>query len=183
MNGITTDWHTPLFNACVSGSLACVNLLLQHGASPQPKSDLASPIHEAAKRGESRLPGTPTRARRAGRQHTYFREVILKMECWDQHFQHDLAYKCRCLDPTQAAVSQSPWQVTWVGFRNLQVTLTTVYLRIFLWEYWSWAKPCRADCLPALVEYIEEPRSPVKSSCFFPKQIISFCFQALSSIV
>ncbi|XP_004597553.2 ankyrin repeat and SOCS box protein 9 [Ochotona princeps] len=51
VNGITTDWHTPLFNACVSGSLACVNLLLQHGASPQPKSDLASPIHEAAKRG------------------------------------------------------------------------------------------------------------------------------------
>ncbi|XP_005673474.1 ankyrin repeat and SOCS box protein 9 isoform X3 [Sus scrofa] len=51
VNGVTTDWHTPLFNACVSGSQDCVNLLLQHGASPQPASDLASPIHEAAKRG------------------------------------------------------------------------------------------------------------------------------------
>ncbi|XP_046529979.1 ankyrin repeat and SOCS box protein 9 isoform X2 [Equus quagga] len=51
VNGVTTDWHTPLFNACVSGSQDCVNLLLQHGASPRPASDLASPIHEAAKRG------------------------------------------------------------------------------------------------------------------------------------
>ncbi|XP_008062800.1 ankyrin repeat and SOCS box protein 9 isoform X3 [Carlito syrichta] len=50
VNGMTTDWHTPLFNACVSGSQDCVNLLLQHGASPNPESDLASPIHEAAKR-------------------------------------------------------------------------------------------------------------------------------------
>ncbi|XP_019665214.1 ankyrin repeat and SOCS box protein 9 isoform X3 [Ailuropoda melanoleuca] len=53
VNGITTDRHTPLFNACVSGSQDCVNLLLQHGASPHPASDLASPIHEAAKRGAS----------------------------------------------------------------------------------------------------------------------------------
>ncbi|XP_058391450.1 ankyrin repeat and SOCS box protein 9 isoform X1 [Diceros bicornis minor] len=51
VNAVTTDWHTPLFNACVSGSQDCVNLLLQHGASPHPASDLASPIHEAAKRG------------------------------------------------------------------------------------------------------------------------------------
>ncbi|XP_069923364.1 ankyrin repeat and SOCS box protein 9 isoform X4 [Oryctolagus cuniculus] len=51
VNGVTMDWHTPLFNACVSGSQACVNLLLQHGASPHPESDLASPIHEAARRG------------------------------------------------------------------------------------------------------------------------------------
>ncbi|XP_023054743.1 ankyrin repeat and SOCS box protein 9 isoform X1 [Piliocolobus tephrosceles] len=51
VNGVTTDWHTPLFNACVSGSQDCVNLLLQHGASVQPESDLASPIHEAARRG------------------------------------------------------------------------------------------------------------------------------------
>ncbi|XP_010991708.1 ankyrin repeat and SOCS box protein 9 isoform X1 [Camelus dromedarius] len=51
VNGVTADWHTPLFNACVSGSQDCVNLLLQHGASPHPASDLASPIHEAAKRG------------------------------------------------------------------------------------------------------------------------------------
>ncbi|XP_065771453.1 ankyrin repeat and SOCS box protein 9 isoform X1 [Muntiacus reevesi] len=51
VNGVTVDWHTPLFNACVSGSHECVNLLLQYGASPYAVSDLASPIHEAAKRG------------------------------------------------------------------------------------------------------------------------------------
>lgn len=52
VNGVTVDWHTPLFSACVSGSVACLNLLLQHGASLHPPCDLASPIHEAAKRGE-----------------------------------------------------------------------------------------------------------------------------------
>ncbi|XP_036160681.1 ankyrin repeat and SOCS box protein 9 [Myotis myotis] len=51
VDGVATDWHTPLFNACVSGSQECVNLLLQYGASPHPACDLASPIHEAAKRG------------------------------------------------------------------------------------------------------------------------------------
>lgn len=51
VNGVTVDWHTPLFNSCVSGSVACLNLLLEHGASLQPPCDLASPIHEAAKRG------------------------------------------------------------------------------------------------------------------------------------
>ncbi|KAM6094272.1 ankyrin repeat and SOCS box protein 9 isoform 4-T4 [Chlamydotis macqueenii] len=51
VNGVTVDWHTPLFSACVSGSVACLNLLLQHGASLHPPCDLASPIHEAAKRG------------------------------------------------------------------------------------------------------------------------------------
>uniref|UniRef100_G3MZM5 Ankyrin repeat and SOCS box containing 9 n=1 Tax=Bos taurus TaxID=9913 RepID=G3MZM5_BOVIN len=51
VNSVTVDWHTPLFNACVSGSHECVNLLLQYGASPHPENDLASPIHEAAKRG------------------------------------------------------------------------------------------------------------------------------------
>ncbi|XP_004449111.1 ankyrin repeat and SOCS box protein 9 [Dasypus novemcinctus] len=51
VNGMTTDWHTPLFNACISGSQECVKLLLQYGACPHPESDLASPIHEAAKRG------------------------------------------------------------------------------------------------------------------------------------
>uniref|UniRef100_A0A8C5L256 Ankyrin repeat and SOCS box-containing 9 n=1 Tax=Jaculus jaculus TaxID=51337 RepID=A0A8C5L256_JACJA len=51
VDGMTIDWRTPLFNACVSGSQDCVKLLLQHGASPHPESDLASPIHEAAKRG------------------------------------------------------------------------------------------------------------------------------------
>ncbi|KAL1766580.1 hypothetical protein HispidOSU_016895 [Sigmodon hispidus] len=51
VNGMAMDWRTPLFNACISGNPDCVNLLLQHGATPHPESDLASPIHEAAKRG------------------------------------------------------------------------------------------------------------------------------------
>ncbi|XP_053436092.1 ankyrin repeat and SOCS box protein 9 isoform X1 [Nycticebus coucang] len=51
VNGVTADWHTPLFNACISGSRDCVSVLLQHGANPHPENDLASPIHEAAKRG------------------------------------------------------------------------------------------------------------------------------------
>ncbi|KAM6144010.1 ankyrin repeat and SOCS box protein 9 [Erethizon dorsatum] len=53
VNAVSTDWHTPLFNACISGSPDCVNLLLQNGASPHSESDLASPIHEAAKRGHA----------------------------------------------------------------------------------------------------------------------------------
>ena len=53
VNGMAIDWRTPLFNACVGGSQDCVNLLLKHGAAPHPESDLASPIHEAAKRGKS----------------------------------------------------------------------------------------------------------------------------------
>lgn len=52
VNGMAIDWRTPLFNACVGGSQDCVNLLLKHGAAPHPESDLASPIHEAAKRGK-----------------------------------------------------------------------------------------------------------------------------------
>ncbi|XP_019380198.1 PREDICTED: ankyrin repeat and SOCS box protein 9 isoform X2 [Gavialis gangeticus] len=51
VNGVTIDWHTPLFNACISGSVACLDLLLKHGASPHAACDVASPIHEAAKRG------------------------------------------------------------------------------------------------------------------------------------
>ncbi|XP_040279242.1 ankyrin repeat and SOCS box protein 9-like isoform X1 [Bufo bufo] len=47
------DWRTPIFNACVSGSVSCVKLLLQHGASPHAACDVASPIHEASKRGHT----------------------------------------------------------------------------------------------------------------------------------
>uniref|UniRef100_A0A2D4I801 Uncharacterized protein n=1 Tax=Micrurus lemniscatus lemniscatus TaxID=129467 RepID=A0A2D4I801_MICLE len=54
VNATTIDWNTPLFNACVSGSVDCLNLLLQHRASPHPVCDLASPIHEAAKRGHTK---------------------------------------------------------------------------------------------------------------------------------
>ncbi|MBN3284090.1 ASB11 protein, partial [Polyodon spathula] len=42
-----------MFNACVSGNVACVNLLLQHGAKPQAECHLSSPIHEAASRGHT----------------------------------------------------------------------------------------------------------------------------------
>lgn len=62
---MTTDWHTPLFNACISGNRECLELLLQNGASFLPMSDLTSPIHEAAKRGkvlrELQFPCTPSR--------------------------------------------------------------------------------------------------------------------------
>ncbi|XP_067848524.1 ankyrin repeat and SOCS box protein 9-like isoform X2 [Heptranchias perlo] len=51
VNIATIDWNTPLYNACYSGSEACINLLLQHRANPLGECTLASPIHEAAKRG------------------------------------------------------------------------------------------------------------------------------------
>ncbi|NXG40811.1 ASB9 protein, partial [Psilopogon haemacephalus] len=51
VDAVSAEWQTPLFSACVSGSVACLALLLQHGASLHPPSDLASPIHEAARRG------------------------------------------------------------------------------------------------------------------------------------
>ncbi|XP_051840445.1 ankyrin repeat and SOCS box protein 11 isoform X3 [Antechinus flavipes] len=51
VNGTTVHGITPLFNACCSGSPACVNLLLAFGAKPQLDDHLASPIHEAVKRG------------------------------------------------------------------------------------------------------------------------------------
>uniref|UniRef100_A0A674I6X5 Ankyrin repeat and SOCS box protein 11 n=1 Tax=Terrapene triunguis TaxID=2587831 RepID=A0A674I6X5_9SAUR len=51
VNAVTVDGITPLFNACCSGSAACVNMLLEFGATPQLENHLASPIHEAVKRG------------------------------------------------------------------------------------------------------------------------------------
>ncbi|XP_067422261.1 ankyrin repeat and SOCS box protein 11 isoform X2 [Emydura macquarii macquarii] len=53
VNAVTVDGITPLFNACCSGSAACVNMLLEFGAKPQLENHLASPIHEAVKRGAS----------------------------------------------------------------------------------------------------------------------------------
>lgn len=53
VNAVTIDGITPLFNACCSGSVACVNMLLEFGAKPQVGNHLASPIHEAVKRGNS----------------------------------------------------------------------------------------------------------------------------------
>ncbi|XP_062939852.1 ankyrin repeat and SOCS box protein 11 isoform X2 [Cynocephalus volans] len=51
VNGATVHGATPLFNACCSGSAECVNVLLEFGAKAQPETHLASPIHEAVKRG------------------------------------------------------------------------------------------------------------------------------------
>ncbi|KAF0878289.1 PIGA acetylglucosaminyltransferase, partial [Crocuta crocuta] len=51
VNGVTVHGATPLFNACRSGSAACVNVLLEFGAKAQLEAHLASPIHEAVKRG------------------------------------------------------------------------------------------------------------------------------------
>ncbi|XP_053863287.1 ankyrin repeat and SOCS box protein 11 isoform X3 [Malaclemys terrapin pileata] len=51
VNAVTVDGITPVFNACCSGSAACVNMLLEFGATPQLENHLASPIHEAVKRG------------------------------------------------------------------------------------------------------------------------------------
>lgn len=48
---MTTDGATPLFNSCSSGNVACVRLILQHSASIHTTYLLASPIHEAAKKG------------------------------------------------------------------------------------------------------------------------------------
>uniref|UniRef100_A0A3B3IL96 Ankyrin repeat and SOCS box protein 11 n=1 Tax=Oryzias latipes TaxID=8090 RepID=A0A3B3IL96_ORYLA len=50
-NAASADGATPLFNSCRSGSAACVGLLLQHGASVHSTHQLASPMHEAAKKG------------------------------------------------------------------------------------------------------------------------------------
>ncbi|KAG8519755.1 Ankyrin repeat and SOCS box protein 11 [Galemys pyrenaicus] len=51
VNGVTVHGATPLFNACRSGSAACVALLLGFGAKAQLQAHLNSPIHEAVKRG------------------------------------------------------------------------------------------------------------------------------------
>ncbi|XP_061483156.1 ankyrin repeat and SOCS box protein 11 isoform X3 [Rhineura floridana] len=51
VNAVTVDGITPLFNACCSGSAACVSLLLEYGARPQLENHFVSPIHEAVKRG------------------------------------------------------------------------------------------------------------------------------------
>ncbi|KAM3862390.1 ankyrin repeat and SOCS box protein 11 [Diretmus argenteus] len=51
VEAVSTDGTTPLFNACSSGSAACVRLILQHSPTIHITYHLASPIHEAAKKG------------------------------------------------------------------------------------------------------------------------------------
>ncbi|XP_061924935.1 phosphatidylinositol N-acetylglucosaminyltransferase subunit A isoform X2 [Entelurus aequoreus] len=50
---VSSGGATPLFNSCSSGSAACVRLILQRGASVHPAHQLASPVHEAAKKDHS----------------------------------------------------------------------------------------------------------------------------------
>ncbi|XP_070694506.1 ankyrin repeat and SOCS box protein 11, partial [Pempheris klunzingeri] len=51
VEAVSIDGATPLFNSCSSSSAACVRLMLQHSASIHTPHQLASPIHEAAKKG------------------------------------------------------------------------------------------------------------------------------------
>ncbi|XP_075710538.1 ankyrin repeat and SOCS box protein 11 isoform X4 [Rhinoderma darwinii] len=51
INIVTVDGITPLYNACSSGSVACVSMLLEHGAQPELETQLAFPLHEAVVRG------------------------------------------------------------------------------------------------------------------------------------
>lgn len=113
VNGITTDRHTPLFNACVSGSQDCVNLLLQHGASLHPASDLASPIHEAAKRGKSvenlSFPPLLQQTSYCCKRRDIFKGSLLSVGSWDQKHQPGLAGGGRFLAPTPDALTQQLW--------------------------------------------------------------------------
>ncbi|XP_074214103.1 ankyrin repeat and SOCS box protein 13 isoform X1 [Camelus bactrianus] len=47
------DGSTPLCDACASGSVECVKLLLSHGAKVNPPLYTASPLHEACMSGSS----------------------------------------------------------------------------------------------------------------------------------
>ncbi|XP_071775869.2 ankyrin repeat and SOCS box protein 11 [Centroberyx gerrardi] len=51
VEAVSTDGATPLFNACSSGRAACVRLILQCRPTIHTTYHLASPIHEAAKKG------------------------------------------------------------------------------------------------------------------------------------
>lgn len=53
------DGSTPLCDACASGSLECVKLLLAHGAKVNPPLYTASPLHEACMSGEWGIGAVP----------------------------------------------------------------------------------------------------------------------------
>ncbi|XP_053088937.1 ankyrin repeat and SOCS box protein 5b isoform X6 [Pangasianodon hypophthalmus] len=53
VNATTIDGVTPLFNACSAGSATCTEVLLEHGANPQPEPCQPSPIHEASSKGRT----------------------------------------------------------------------------------------------------------------------------------
>lgn len=51
VNASTIDGVTPLFNACMAGSVACTEILLENGAQPQNQVYHPSPLHEATSKG------------------------------------------------------------------------------------------------------------------------------------
>ncbi|XP_039599524.1 ankyrin repeat and SOCS box protein 9-like isoform X3 [Polypterus senegalus] len=53
VNTTSIDWNTPLYNACVSGSTTCIDVLLENGATAQAESELASPLHAVAQKGHT----------------------------------------------------------------------------------------------------------------------------------
>lgn len=53
MDARNIDGSTPLCDACASGSIECVKLLLSYGAKVNPPLYTASPLHEACMSGES----------------------------------------------------------------------------------------------------------------------------------
>ncbi|XP_062313096.1 ankyrin repeat and SOCS box protein 11 [Osmerus eperlanus] len=53
VEAVTADGATPLSSACSSGSAACVRLILQYSPVLLFSHQLASPIHEAARKGHS----------------------------------------------------------------------------------------------------------------------------------
>ena len=52
MDARNIDGSTPLCDACASGSVECVKLLLSYGAKVNPPLYTASPLHEACMSGE-----------------------------------------------------------------------------------------------------------------------------------
>lgn len=56
VNAATIDGLTPLYNCCRSGSVSCMELLLQHGArAHSAHPHYPSALHEACKRGIGNL--------------------------------------------------------------------------------------------------------------------------------
>lgn len=65
VNAATIDGVTPLYNCCASGSVACLELLLQNGAQAHtPHAHFPSALHEACKRGkyQNQTSSTPDRS-------------------------------------------------------------------------------------------------------------------------
>lgn len=54
VNAATIDGVTPLYNCCASGSVGCMELLLQSGAHTRARhTHFPSALHEACKRGKN----------------------------------------------------------------------------------------------------------------------------------